>query len=180
MYYLQASGGETMKTRAVRTIALLLLVVLASSQYARGQEAPSKDFDDYINKALKDWDVPGLAIAIVKNDQVVFARGYGVRKLGESTPVDEKTMFAIGSSSKAFTSASIAMLMDEGKLKWDDPVTKYLPEFADNGKGDITVRNLLTHFSGLREDFDLDPPWQGKDAGFRLAFAEKPVNPTDP
>src|SRR5260370_25425382 len=114
--------------KAIRLIALLLLV-LPSSQFGYAQEAPSKDFDDYINKALKDWDVPGLAIAIVKNDQIVFAKGYGVRKLGESTAIDEKTMFAIGSSSKAFTSASIAMLMDEGKLKWDHPVTKYLPGF---------------------------------------------------
>ena len=75
-------------TKAIKTIALLLLV-LVTAQYTRAQEAPSKDFDDYINKALKDWDVPGLAIAIVKNDQVVFARGYGVRKLGESTAVDD-------------------------------------------------------------------------------------------
>lgn len=145
------------QTKAVRTIALLLLVVLASSQYARAQEAPSKDIDDYINKALKDWDVPGLAIAIVKNDQVVFARGYGVRKLGDSTAVDEKTMFAIGSSSKAFTSASIAMLMDEGKLKWDDPVTKYLPGFQlfdPYVSREISVRDLLCHRSGLeRGDF---------------------------
>ncbi|PYT10295.1 MAG: hypothetical protein DMF60_00545, partial [Acidobacteria bacterium] len=135
----------------------MLLVVLASSQYAQAQEAPSKDFDDYINKALKDWDVPGLAIAIVRNDQVVFARGYGIRKLGDSTAVDEKTMFAIGSSSKAFTSASIAMLMDEGKLKWDDPVSKYLPGFQlfdPYVSREISVRDLLCHRSGLeRGDF---------------------------
>jgi uncharacterized protein YbbC (DUF1343 family)/CubicO group peptidase (beta-lactamase class C family) len=59
----------------------------------------------------------------------------------------------------------------------NDPVAKYIPEFADNGKADITVRNLLTHFSGLREDFDLDPPWQGREAGLRLAFTEKPTFP---
>lgn len=140
----------------LRLIALLVLV-LASSQYTYAQEAPSKDLDDYINKALKDWDVPGLAIAIVKNDQIVFAKGYGVRKFGEVTPVDEKTMFAIGSSSKAFTSASIAMLMDEGKLKWDDPAAKYLPGFQlfdPYVSREITVRDLLCHRSGLeRGDF---------------------------
>ena len=103
--------------------------MLSASQSGYAQEAPSKDFDEYVNKALKDWDVPGLAIAIVKNDQVVFAKGYGVRKLGDPAPVDDKTLFAIGSSSKAFTSASIAMLVDEGKLKLDDPATKYLPGF---------------------------------------------------
>lgn len=146
------------QTKAIRTIALLLLVVmLASNQNAQAQEAPSKDFDEYINKALKDWEVPGLAIAIVKNDKVVFAKGYGLRKLGESTPVNEKTMFAIGSSSKAFTAASVAMLMDEGKLKWDDPATKYLPGFQlfdPYVSREISVRDLLSHRSGLeRGDF---------------------------
>src|SRR5437773_7404166 len=140
-----------------RSIALLLLVVLASSQYAQAQEAPSKDFDEYVNKALKDWDVPGLAIAIVKNDQLVFAKGYGVRKLGHPAPVDDKTLFAIGSSSKAFTSASIAMLVDEGKLKLDDPATKYLPGlqlFDPYVTRELTVRDLLCHRSGLeRGDF---------------------------
>jgi CubicO group peptidase (beta-lactamase class C family) len=142
--------------KAIRLLVLLLLV-LASSQYVRAQEAPSKDFDDYINKALKDWDVPGLAIAIVKNDQIVFAKGYGVRKFGEAAAVDEKTLFAIGSSSKAFTSASIAMLVDEGKLKLDDPATKYLPGFQlfdPYASRELTVRDLLCHRSGLeRGDF---------------------------
>ena len=154
----QTSVGETtMKlTKAIRLVVLLLLV-LPSSQFGYAQEAPSKDFDEYVNKALKDWDVPGLAIAIVKNDQIVFAKGYGVRKLGDPTPVDEKTLFAIGSSSKAFTSASIAMLVDEGKLKLDDPATKYLPGFQlfdPYVTRELTVRDLLCHRSGLeRGDF---------------------------
>lgn len=102
-----------MKSNAIRIVAVLISILVAA-QYGRAQEAPSKDFDDYVNKALKDWNVPGLAIAIVKNDQIVFTKGYGVRKLGDPAQVNEKTVFAIGSSSKAFTSASIAMLMDEG------------------------------------------------------------------
>ena len=143
-------------TKTMRLLALLLLVLIAW-QPAYSQEAPSKDFDDYVNKSLKDWEVPGLALAIIKNDKIVFAKGYGVRKLGDATPVDEKTMFAIGSSSKAFTSASIAMLMDEGKLKWDDPATKYLPGFQvfdPYVTRELTVRDLLCHRSGLeRGDF---------------------------
>ena len=143
-------------SKTTRLIALSLLVLIACPA-AYSQESPSKDLDEYINKALKDWDVPGLAIAIVRNDQIVFARGYGVRKLGDSTPVDEKTLFAIGSSSKAFTSASIAMLIDEGKLKLDDPATKYLPGFQlydPYVTRELTVRDLLCHRSGLeRGDF---------------------------
>ncbi|MCM3901408.1 MAG: serine hydrolase [Pyrinomonadaceae bacterium] len=148
--------------RSIRFIAPLLFV-LVLSQLAYAQEAPLNGFDDYVNKALRDWEVPGLAIAVIKNDQIVIAKGYGVRKLGEPTPVNERTLFAIGSSSKAFTAASIAMLVDEGKLKWDDPVTKYLPGFEVYDPyvtRELTVRDLLTHRSGLqRGDF----VWYGSE-----------------
>ena len=124
---------------------------------AHAQEAPLNGFDDYVNKALREWEVPGLAIAIVKDDRIVLAKGYGVRKLGDPAPVNERTLFAIGSSSKAFTAAAIAMLVDEGKLKWDDPVTKYLPGFElydPYVTRELTVRDLLSHRSGLeRGDF---------------------------
>lgn len=134
-----------------------LLLVLALAQVALAQNGSLNGFDDYVNKALKEWEVPGVAIAIVKGDQVVLARGYGVRKLGDTTPVDERTLFAIGSSSKAFTAAAIAMLVDDGKVKWDDPVTKYLPGFEMYDPyvtRELTVRDLLTHRSGLqRGDF---------------------------
>jgi CubicO group peptidase (beta-lactamase class C family) len=142
--------------RTIRFFALLVVLSTAAT-VARAQEGPGKDFDDYVNKALKDWEVPGLAISIVKDDKVIFAKGYGVRKLGDPTPVDEKTMFAIGSASKAFTAASIAMLVDEGKLKWDDPATKNLPGFQlydPYATRELTVRDLLCHRSGLeRGDF---------------------------
>ncbi len=134
-----------------------LLLVMVAFQPARGQEAPLNGFDDYVNKALRDWEVPGLAIAIIKDDRIVLAKGYGVRKLGDPTPVNERTLFAIGSSSKAFTAAAIAMLVDEGKLKWDDPVTKYLPDlvlYDPYVTRELTVRDLLSHRSGLeRGDF---------------------------
>ena len=142
--------------RSIRIFALLLFVSVLS-QFAHAQEAPLNGYDDYVNKALRDWEVPGVAIAVVKNDQIVFAKGYGLRKLGEPTPVNEQTLFAIGSSSKAFTATSIAILVDEGKVKWDDPVTKYLPGFEvfdPYVTRELTVRDLLTHRSGLqRGDF---------------------------
>src|SRR5687768_10735818 len=104
-------------------LAVLLLMLLVGARFAAAQDAPLQGFDEYVNKALAEWKVPGLAIAVIKDDRIVFAKGYGVRELGKPTPVDERTLFAIGSSSKAFTAASIAMLVDEGKLKWDDPAT---------------------------------------------------------
>ncbi len=110
-----------MKLRSIINLIILSLAVSAGSiQTARAQQAPFQGFDDYVNNAMKDWDVPGMAIAVVKDDKVVYAKGYGLREIGKTAAVDENTIFAIGSSSKAFTSASIAMLVDEGKLKWDD------------------------------------------------------------
>lgn len=114
-------------------------------------------FDEYVNSVFQSWDIPGMAVAVVKDGEVVFAKGYGVRELGSGTPVDAETVFAIGSASKAFTAAALAMLVDEGKLKWDDLASKYLPDlrlFDPYVTANLTVRDLVTHRSGLaRTDF---------------------------
>ncbi|HET9786964.1 MAG TPA: serine hydrolase [Pyrinomonadaceae bacterium] len=148
--------------RRFRLVGFLLLV-MAAFLPAYAQEAPLNGFDDYVNQALRAWEVPGLAIAIVKDDRIVLAKGYGVRKLGDPAPVNERTLFAIGSSSKAFTAASVAMLVDEGKLKWDDPATKYLPDFVlydPYVTRELTVRDLLSHRSGLERG---DLLWYGTE-----------------
>ena len=114
--------------------------------------AASYDLEQDVNRTMKAFDVPGIAIAVVKDGQVVAARGFGVRKLGEPAKVDGKTLFEIASNSKAFTAAALAMLVDEGKLKWDDPVVKHLPDFQMYDAyvtREMTVRDLLTHRSGL-------------------------------
>ena len=114
--------------------------------------APAFDLERDVNSALKTFDVPGIAIAIVKDGQVIATRGFGVRKLGEAAPVDSKTLFEVASNSKGFTAAALAMLVDEGKLAWDDPVTKHLPGFQMHDSyvtGEMTIRDLLTHRSGL-------------------------------
>lgn len=127
---------------------------LAQSAVPASVSAPDSayDLDADVKRALKVFDVPGVAIAIVKDGKVVATRGFGVRKLGEATPVDGKTIFEIASNSKAFTAAALAMLVDEGKLAWDDPVTKHLPEFQMYDAyvtHEMTVRDLLVHRSGL-------------------------------
>jgi len=113
---------------------------------------PAYNLDADVQRVLKTFDVPGIAIAVVKDGKVVVTQGFGVRKLGDPTPVDGKTLFEIASNSKAFTAAGLAMLVDQGKLNWDDPVIKHLPDFRMYDSyvtAEMTVRDLLTHRSGL-------------------------------
>jgi CubicO group peptidase (beta-lactamase class C family) len=113
---------------------------------------PPPDLDSYVASSMKTFDVPGMAVAIVKDGKIVVAKGYGVRKLADSTPVDEFTLFGIGSNTKAFTTAALATLVDEGKLSWDDPVYQRLPGFVMYDpyvSHEMTIRDLLTHRSGM-------------------------------
>jgi len=137
-----------MKLKTQFVAAALMLAAVA----ARAASVSAFNLDADANRVLKTFDVPGMAIAIVKDGKVVTARGYGVRKLGEPAPVDSKTLFEIASNSKAFTAAGLAMLVDQGKIAWDDPVTRHLPGFQMYDSyvtGQMTVRDLLTHRSGL-------------------------------
>lgn len=110
------------------------------------------ELDAYIAKALRDWDVPGLALAIVRNDSVIVAKGYGVRELGKPDVVDGNTLFDVASLSKSFTAAGAAILVDEGKLRWDDYVRQHLPSlrFPDPYLDKhVTLRDVLSHRTGL-------------------------------
>lgn len=135
-----------------------LLLLLTALEPAAAQPESFKGLDDYILKAMKDWETPGMALAVVKNDSVIFIKGYGVRKKGEDAPVTPKTIFAIASTTKAMTAACLGMLVDAGKMKWDDPVTKYLPWFQlydPYVTRELTVRDLLCHRSGLERGDNL-------------------------
>lgn len=106
----------------------------------------------FITSAIREWDVPGLAIAIVRDDSVIMSEGFGYRDLEQKLPVTPTTLFAIGSSTKAFTATLVGMLVDEGKIEWDKPVINYLPQFRlkdEYATSHITPRDLLTHVSGL-------------------------------
>ena len=134
-------------------LAMISVASLASSYAAQtAQNGTPADLDAYAARVLKEFEVPGLAVAIVKDGKVVLAKGYGVRKLSDPTPVDENTLFGIASNTKAFTSAALAMLIDEGKITWDDPVVKHLPSFQlydPYVTREMTILDLLTHRSGL-------------------------------
>ncbi len=119
--------------------------------------------DTYFQKSLDEWQVPGMAIAIVNADSIVFSKGYGFANIIKKTKVDNHTLFAVASNSKAFTAAAIAKLIEEGKLNWDDKVIDYLPYFKmynDYVTANFTITDLLCHRSGL-ETFSGDLLWYG-------------------
>jgi CubicO group peptidase (beta-lactamase class C family) len=126
------------------------VIFLTASLHA--QVAP--ELDTYIESARKQWNVPGLAVTIVRDGKLVAAKGYGIRRHGSPELVDEHTMFDIASLSKSFTAAAIATLVDEGKMRWDDPVRRWLPqvEFVDPYRtSSVTIRDLLAHRVGVEQ-----------------------------
>jgi CubicO group peptidase (beta-lactamase class C family) len=129
-----------------RTLLIVPLAFAATALFGQPK------LDEVAERTRRTFEVPGLAVAIVKDGQAVFAKGYGVRRLGEDAPVTKDTLFGIASNTKAFTAAALAILVDEGKLAWDDRVVDHLPHFqmADPYvTREMTVRDLLVHRSGL-------------------------------
>jgi CubicO group peptidase (beta-lactamase class C family) len=116
------------------------------------REAFPTELDQYIQKTLVDGQIPGIAIGVVRNDSVLVAKGYGVRELGKPALVDENTVFDIASLAKSFTATAVAMLVDRGTLRWDDPVRRYLPDLRlpnEELTSQATIRDFLSHRTGL-------------------------------
>jgi len=136
---------------------LLLLLFIPAMVFAQKKTDPVlakkiQEFDAYVTKAQKDWEVPGLSLAVVKDGQVIFVKGYGVRELGKADAVNEQTLFACASTTKAMTATCMGILVDEGKISWDDAVVKYLPEFQlydPYVTREIKIRDLFTHNTGV-------------------------------
>ena len=135
-----------------KILFVFALTTFLTSDQISAQVISSKQIDSITELTLKTFDVPGMAVAVIKDGKVIHAKGYGVRSLKTMQKVDENTLFGIASNSKAFTTAALGMLIDEGKLKWDDKVTDYIPEFKLYNPyvtEDFTIRDLVTHRSGL-------------------------------
>jgi CubicO group peptidase (beta-lactamase class C family) len=160
-------------------LAIFLLLLLFSSPFILAQNTPPNlnGFDGVVEQVMKDWKVPGLAVAIVKDGKIVFAQGYGYRDVKRQLKVTPDTLFAIGSCSKAFTAAALGMLVDEKKLEWDKPVRTYLSELMlhdEYATAHIRPRDLVSHQSGLPRH---DLVWYGspltrKDLVERLRYLE--------
>ena len=156
-----------MKNRTYK-LSLLVVIILFGAFNLQAKDPIKKtitELDQYYEQALKDWNVPGMAIAIVKDGQVIFAKGFGVKNVNTGEAVDENSLFAIASNTKAFTSASIAMLVEEGRLSWEDKVTRFLPWFelySPYVTHEMNISDLLSHRSGLKT-FSGDLIWYGTD-----------------
>jgi len=130
----------------------LFITSLAFSQKTPTLDQKIKAFDAYVEASRKQWDVPGLALTIVKNGKVIFKKGYGVKELGKSDAVNTETLFSCASTTKAMTAVCMGILVDEGKVKWNDPVSKYLPEYQlydPYVTRELRVRDLFLHNSGV-------------------------------
>lgn len=139
-----------MKTK----ICLLALLWGCALSMPKAQSLELDSLETFIHQLMTDFQVPGLSIAIVQRDSVLFAKGYGTRKINQNLPVDGNTLFGIGSISKSFTALALGILVGEGKLRWDDRVVDYLPYFelyAPYVTENFTIRDLLTHRSGLKQ-----------------------------
>jgi uncharacterized protein YbbC (DUF1343 family)/CubicO group peptidase (beta-lactamase class C family) len=132
--------------------------------------------DSVIEQSVADGTIPGAVLVVGHDGAVVYRKAYGSRALEpRREPMTLDTVFDLASLTKVIaTTTAVMQLVEQGKVRMNDPVAKYLPEFAQNGKDDITVRQLLTHYSGLEPDLDLKEPWEGKDTAYRMAFAETP------
>ena len=142
-------------------LALLAAAPAWAQRSTNASPEPAKALDAYISKSLADWGLPGTAIAVVRNDSVIYARGFGVREVGKPDAVTPNTVFAVGSTSKAFTATALGILVDEGKVAWDDKVTGHLSGFQlfdPYVTRELVVRDLLTHRSGLARG---DRLWSG-------------------
>src|SRR5947209_18479211 len=122
------SGFRIPEERSMKRL-VLALALLTSPLAAQAPAALPRAFDAYVARTIRQFQVPGVAVAIVKDGKVVLTKGYGVRRLGDPTPVDERTLFGIASNTKAFTATALGILVEEGKLQWDAPVVNYLPWF---------------------------------------------------
>src|SRR5690554_299673 len=119
---------------------------------AYAQQGLPEQFDKWVEAGRKDWKIPGMAIGIVKDGKVIYAQGFGEKKLGNGNLVDEHTIFGIASVSKNITATALAILVDEGKINWDDKITKHIPWFQMKDPWitqEITIRDALTHRVGI-------------------------------
>ncbi len=165
-------------------VFVALLCAPSFAQVARKAAAPAESFsgaaevDAAINEAIRQDKLPGGVLLVSHSGRIVYRKAYGYRSLVPAKePMTADTIFDLASLTKIVATTSAMMrLYEQGRLDLEAPVTKYLPEFQ-GGESPITIRELMTHFSGFRPDIDIDPPWSGYETGIRMCMMDKPVAP---
>ena len=158
-----------------------LVVVLCSAIALAQAQLDSRlaVLDPIVNDAITQQQIPGAVLLVGHNGQIVYRKAYGNHSLvprREAMTLD--TIFDCASLTKPVaTTTALMQLWEQGEFRMADPVAKYLPDFAKNGKQDITIRQLLVHYSGLPEDLDLARKWEGKDTAYRMAYEMAPDRP---
>ena len=177
------AGWDTIRIMKLKpAVAITLVTIFAQTLCAQtfgAQTFPAAaELDTVIGDAIREDRIPGAVLLIGHQGKVVYRKAYGNRSLSPTRePMTADTIFDVASLTKVVATTSCMMkLVEQGKVGVDEPVTKYLPEFQ-GGKSTITIRDLMTHFSGFRPDVDLVPVWSGYDTGIRLALNDKPANP---
>jgi uncharacterized protein YbbC (DUF1343 family)/CubicO group peptidase (beta-lactamase class C family) len=160
---------------------VLSVFLRASAEAQKAVTPPSRlaVLDNIVQESIRDGEIPGAVVLVWHDGQVVYRKALGNRSLEpRREPMTTDTIFDLASLTKVIaTTTAVMQLVQKGEIRVNDPVAKYIPEFGQNGKEEITVRELLTHYSGLPEDLDLSQPWQGRESALRLAYDEKPVYP---
>ena len=162
----------------------VVLVCVSSALAAERPTVPRRttsfaDVDALVQEAIEQGKMPGAVVVIGHNGRIIYRKAFGWRSIEPTRePMTVDTIFDLASLTKCVaTTTAVMQLVESGRVRLNDPVSAYLPWFGENGKGQITVRELLTHYSGLAPDLDLTKPWQGHDTALKMVMNSKPVNP---
>src|ERR1700730_780320 len=163
---------------------VIILLWIAGCAPAFAEQASASDlneFDSVIQTSIQNHEIPGAVLLIGHDGQVIYRKAFGNRSLEPKVePMTVDTIFDLASLTKVIaTTTAVMQLEEQGRVRLNDPVVKYIPEFGQNGKGDITVRDLLTHYSGFAPDIDLTPAFTSRDTAYSLPFAATAVAPPE-
>ncbi|MGC2163917.1 MAG: serine hydrolase [Silvibacterium sp.] len=174
-----SSNGHSFRLALLWVLAAVSPLFALSVTWAQIKKPDFSSIDRIISAAIDARKFPGAVVIVGHDEKIVFHKAYGERALvPERLPMREDTIFDMASITKILATSTAAMeLYQQGDFRLNDPVAKYLPAFAANGKQDITIRQLMTHYSGLPEGIGLQEPWSGKQEGYNRSFAVAPVRP---
>lgn len=162
-------------------VIALCLTICVAAPAQEGSAANLNVLDTIVQTSIQNHEIPGAVLLVGHDGHVIYRKAFGNRSLEPRIePMTIDTIFDVASLTKVIaTTTAMMQLEEQGKIKLNDPVVKYIPEFSQNGKADITIRDLLTHYSGLAPDIELNPPWSGRDTAYSLSFAETPIAPPE-